>query len=187
MEAGGFDERFPTPNNEDVEFSYRLSSRGARLVFAPEGAVYHHHPATLAHYLRVKFGRGYWRTLVYRMYPAKALADSYTPQVLKLQVVFAGFVLAGVLPALLFEPVRYTVLACLAALLASTLPFTMFVARRDLAVALFTPLIVLLRALALGAGTAAALLGHGPGLAQAPTVRTSRGLHRSSEPDPAGE
>src|SRR5438270_189444 len=73
LAAGGFDERFPTANNEDVELSYRLAAQGARLVFAPTARVYHTHPATLGRYLRVKFGRGYWRTLVYRMYPGKAL------------------------------------------------------------------------------------------------------------------
>jgi len=185
--AGGFDERFPNPNNEDVEFSYRLASQGALLVFAPEGAVYHHHPDTLADYLRVKFGRGYWRTVVYRLYPAKALADSYTPQVLKLQVVLVGFVIAGFVPALLLETVRYAVVGCIAALLASTLPFTAFVARRDPAVALLAPPLLLLRALALGAGTAAALLGRGRGLAAVPAARANLDRQRSSEPGRAGE
>ena len=168
LDAGGFDERFPEANNEDVELSYRLAAAGARLVFAPGAIVYHTHPATLRRYLRVKFGRGYWRTLVYRLYPGKALRDSYTPQVLKLQVVLAGGLLAGAVPALLWRPARRAWGAGAAALLVSTGPFTAFVARRDPALALLTPGLALLRALALGGGTAAAILGRGRGLRARP-------------------
>ena len=166
--AGGFDARFPAANNEDVELSYRLAEAGARLVFAPGAIVYHQHPATLRRYLRVKLGRGYWRVLVYRMYPGKALKDSYTPQVLKLQIALAGALVALAPVALVWRPARRLAAAVAGGLLVSTLPFTALVARADPGVAPWTPALVVLRALALGLGTAAGIAGRGPGLTAHP-------------------
>ncbi|MFP4346334.1 MAG: glycosyltransferase, partial [Anaerolineales bacterium] len=88
-EGGTFDVAFTQANNEDVDLSYRLAEAGHRLVFNREAVVYHRHPASWWRYLRVKTRRGYWRMLVYRMHPGKALQDSYTPQTLKLQVLLA--------------------------------------------------------------------------------------------------
>ena len=162
--AGGYDTRFPVANNEDVELSYRLADRGARLVFAPQAIVYHTHAATLGRYLRVKVSRGYWRILVYRRYPHKALRDSYTPQVLKAQVALVGALAGCAGPALVWPPLRPLCAALAAGLLASTLPFTAFAARYDPLVAGCAPVLVIGRALALGLGSAAALVGLGPGL-----------------------
>jgi cellulose synthase/poly-beta-1,6-N-acetylglucosamine synthase-like glycosyltransferase len=162
LAVGGFDERFPTANNEDVELSYRLTEQGARLMFAPDAVVYHRHPETLARYLRVKFGRGYWRVLVYRMYPGKALNDSYTPQVLKLQVALAGLGSLVAIPSLFWRPARWVVALAGAALFTSTIPFAIFAARKDPLVGLCTPFVVALRALAIGAGSAVALLSPTP-------------------------
>ena len=164
LAAGGYDTRFPAANNEDVELSYRLAEAGARLVFAPEARVAHTHPAALGRYLRVKVGRGYWRALVYRMYPGKALRDSYTPQWLKLQVGLAGLTAALLPAALVWRPARALAAVAGAALLATTLPLTAVALEVDPPVAAVVPPLSVARALALGAGTAAALLGLGPGL-----------------------
>ncbi len=95
IETGGFDSRFPKANNEDTELSYRLSALGHRMAFNPSAVVTHlNHPSTLGRYGKVKFGRGYWRTLVYKMYPGKAFKDSYTPLNLKFQVLFIFLALA---------------------------------------------------------------------------------------------
>ncbi len=150
--------------NEDVELSYRLADRGARLVFAPDAVVYHTHAATLGRYLRVKVSRGYWRILVYRRYPHKVLRDSYTPQVLKAQVALLGALAGCTGPALLWPPLRPLCGVLAGSLIASTLPFTAFAARYDPVVAVCAPALVIGRALALGLGSAAALVGLGPGL-----------------------
>jgi glycosyltransferase involved in cell wall biosynthesis len=73
LKAEGFDTSFPKANNEDVEFSYRLSQQGHRMVFAPAARVNHPHVPSWWGYAKVKFGRGFWRTVVYKRYPAKAL------------------------------------------------------------------------------------------------------------------
>lgn len=93
LSEGGFDETFPKASGEDAEFSYRLSKKGHRLVFAPLAIVYHTHPETLLRYLRVKFFRAYWRTRMYLKHPEKSVRDSYTPHLLKLNFFIGGLFL----------------------------------------------------------------------------------------------
>ncbi len=94
---GGFDPSFPgDASGEDQEFSFRLCERGYKLVFVPSAIVYHRHPATVAAYFRRKFKTGYWKALVLRLHPQKAVRDTHTPQTLKLQML----VVAALLPAL---------------------------------------------------------------------------------------
>ena len=89
LKMGGFDTSFPVANNEDTEFSYRMSKLGYRMVFNPDAIVYHlNHPDTIRKYARLKFWRGYWRMVVYKKFPDKMLKDTYTPQTLKLQILF---------------------------------------------------------------------------------------------------
>jgi hypothetical protein len=69
---GGFDTRFPVANNEDTELSYRMAAQGHRMVFNPRAVVCHlNHPDSILRYLRLKFSRGFWRMMVYRMFPDK--------------------------------------------------------------------------------------------------------------------
>jgi exopolysaccharide biosynthesis polyprenyl glycosylphosphotransferase len=95
LQLGGFDTSFPKANNEDVEFSYRMEKRGHRMVFNPAAVVYHRHPDTLFRYMKTKFGRAFWRMVVYQSFPEKMRADSYTPQSLKLQIGLGGLFLLG--------------------------------------------------------------------------------------------
>ncbi|MFH0970334.1 MAG: glycosyltransferase [Candidatus Diapherotrites archaeon] len=93
----GFDETFPRASGEDAELSYRLSEKGMKLVFSPTAIVYHTHPATLLHYLKVKFFRAYWRTRMYVKHPEKSIHDSYTPQELKAGFFMGAFFLLEIL------------------------------------------------------------------------------------------
>ncbi|MER2598784.1 MAG: glycosyltransferase [Caldilineales bacterium] len=160
QQAGGFDPGFPEANNEDVEFSYRLSEAGHVMRFVPAAQVYHPHAATWRGYARTKMGRGYWRMVVYRRYPAKALKDSYTPQVLKLQIVLAPLVLMGLAGALLRRQVLLLLLA--APFLLTTLSFTRFAARRDAAVGVLAPWGLWLRSIAFAVGVLRGLLSRAP-------------------------
>ena len=68
-----------------------LSNVGTRVedeVCAPSAVVYHTHPDTLSSYLRKKYKFAYWRVLAVRKNPSKAVKDSHTPQVMKLQLLF---------------------------------------------------------------------------------------------------
>jgi GT2 family glycosyltransferase len=172
--VGGFDESMPRANNEDTELSYRLSEAGCRIVFVPEAIVEHEHDATWGSYWRTKFGRGYWRTLVYRRFPGKAVRDSYTPLTLKLQMPFALLALLGVLLALLQGRPRRLLLG--APFLATTVPLLRVALSTGSPAWPWTAWGSWLRATALLAGVVKAVLGSQRDLlAQAPAAKVREG------------
>jgi len=167
--AGGFDERFSTADNEDTEFSYRLLARGHTLALAPRAVVRHQHPASLADYLRLKRHRGYWRIQVYRRYPGKALKDRYTTLPVKLGALAAMAWIGGSVAGLLALPLAggwllAAVQVCPAAILALAWPLTQKNWRKDRAVGAITPVMVLLRGVALGCGALWGVVHPAPGL-----------------------
>jgi cellulose synthase/poly-beta-1,6-N-acetylglucosamine synthase-like glycosyltransferase len=160
--AGGFDEALQV--DEDQELSFRLAEAGARLVFAPEAVVYHRHVATPLAYMKRKFRIGYWKVLVAAMHPARIITDSHTPQSLKAQMALLALGLL-LLPAAPFSRLARKALAIAAGtLFATTLPVAARIASDDPAVALAAPLMSLLRAAGLLAGTLAGLVRFGPRL-----------------------
>lgn len=92
-EVGGFDAHYPLANNEDVELSYKIASRGYKMLYADDAIVYHRHPDNWKKYFDIKFSRAFWRTLVYKKFPDKIIKDTYTPQSLKAQILAAWLVL----------------------------------------------------------------------------------------------
>lgn len=153
-EAGGFDASFPVANNEDTELSYKLSRMGRKMVFNPHAVVVHlNHPDSLKRYARLKFWRGYWRMVVYRKYPGKMMKDTYTPQTLKLQILFL-FLTFGLLPGMLFWPGRivYPLGVALSLFGFAALPFVVSALRRDPAVGMLSPVFLSVRAASLGLG-----------------------------------
>jgi len=162
LDLRGFDTSFPEANNEDTELSYRMASQGMKMVFAPNAVVYHlRHPDSLVRYARLKFGRGYWRMVVYRRYPGKMLRDSYTPQSLKIQILLLFMLLPTSLLPLVWSQ-SAAGLPSVFLLLGygvSVAPFTRMALRRDLLVGICAPLLLALRAAALGAGAVAGAWG----------------------------
>ncbi len=148
----GFDESFPTASVEDQEFSFRLAEKGHAMVFAPDAVVYHRHAATLAAYARRKFRIGYWKVRVHRRHPGKMLRDAHTPATLKIQMGLFLVIVAVALVALFAPAAWWLVGALVLTFIASAIPLIVFIARRDAAVTLIAPLLILLRAAALGAG-----------------------------------
>jgi GT2 family glycosyltransferase len=150
----GFEARFPTSSVEDQEFSFRLARKGYRLVFVPEAVVYHIHDTTTGEYWRRKFGIGHWKALLLRWHPERAVRDSHTPQVLKLQILLAGLLCLSLLVALIRREALLGSAALLVFFLLSTVPFVIRAVRRDAPVASAAPFLLLVRALALGLGLA---------------------------------
>ncbi len=151
QQLGGFDTRFPEANNEDTEFSYRMAEAGHTMVFAPKAVVRHlNHPDSVRRYFRLKFGRGYWRMMVYQLFPGKMLKDSYTPQTLKLQIL----ALLGAGAGLIVLPWQGAAVftAALLFFLILSIPFAAAVFKSDRTAALLSPLLLALRAAAIGSG-----------------------------------
>ncbi|MBI4787230.1 MAG: sugar transferase [Chloroflexi bacterium] len=156
---GGFDESFPAASVEDQEFSFRLANRGHRLVFAPQAVVYHRHADSLGAYARKKFRIGFWKVHVHTRHPNKLWRDAHTPQTLKAQIALLGM-LAVTIAATVFDS-ELAIAAAVLALgwLASALPLTVFIARRDPPIARIAPGMILVRAAALGLGLVAGIGG----------------------------
>ncbi|MFZ0319985.1 MAG: glycosyltransferase [Candidatus Sulfotelmatobacter sp.] len=158
LEIDGYDTSFPMACAEDIELSYRMSARRWKMIFAPKAIVYHMHPDTLQWYLKKKYKFAFWRVLAVRKNPSKAVKDSHTPQLMKLQLLFApALVLALGVDVVLRPPVPVSAIV-LAAFLVSTLPFALRAMRKDPVVGLLSPLLLALRACAQVLGVSAGLI-----------------------------
>jgi lipopolysaccharide/colanic/teichoic acid biosynthesis glycosyltransferase/GT2 family glycosyltransferase len=155
----GFEAAFPTASVEDQEFSFRLSQKGYKLQFVPAARVYHRHDRTLWEYLRRKFWIGYWKAYLLRWHPEKALGDSHTPFTQRLQLVLLALAGLGLAGGWAGVPLGWASLAALAVFLLSTVPFLAKVARRDAPVLAIAPLMLFVRAGALGFGLCAGAVG----------------------------
>lgn len=156
---GGFDARFPLPSVEDQEFSFRLAEQGYKMAFVPEAQVYHWgHARDLWAYCRRKFGVGYWKVLVLRRYPDKLWHDSHTPQILKVQILVTGLAMLALGFGFLWPPLWWAAGFLAQLFLLTSLPFVRKVWAKDPLVALLSPALLLVRALALGSGFLAGLV-----------------------------
>ncbi len=151
-----FDTGFPQANNEDTDLSYRMASKGLKMVFNPRAIVAHlGHPDTVLRYARLKFSRGFWRMVVYKRFPDKMLKDSYTPWTLKLQILMLLVIVLS-LPIALLMPAYGVALmiSAIAVFIALSLPFIAAAFRQDVALGLASPALLVVRAAALGLGAA---------------------------------
>ena len=152
LAEGGFDTRYPSASVEDQEFSFRLAERGHKMVFNPRAVVYHQHPATLTAYFTRKFNIGYWKVMVLRRHPGKAVRDSHTPQTVKIQMGLAVLLVPLLALVLLRSFFCSFSLLTLVLFLISALPFIVKALRGDPVVGLLSPILLFVRALALGWG-----------------------------------
>jgi glycosyltransferase involved in cell wall biosynthesis len=156
---GGFDPVFTQASVEDQEFSFRLARQGYKMVFAPEAVVYHWgHARNLWAYCRKKLGIGYWKVAVHKRHPGKLLRDSHTPQVLKVQILLIGLAGLFFFGGFLWPPLRWGLAFSGLLFLLTTLPFAFKAWGKDPLVAIISPGLLIVRALALGMGFAAGLL-----------------------------
>jgi cellulose synthase/poly-beta-1,6-N-acetylglucosamine synthase-like glycosyltransferase len=155
IESGGFREALL--GAEDVELSFRLASEGHKMVFAPEAIVYHSHPESILEYARRKYHYSYWRMIVYRRYPHKAVADSRTPQTQKIQIGALYLLIAAAIGTLFWKGFMWLAGGLALLFLFTALPFWWWVLRRDLRVGLLTPLFLLVATASVGVGVMAGL------------------------------
>jgi GT2 family glycosyltransferase len=161
LEMTGYDTSFPLACAEDIELSYRMSARGWKMKFVPNAVVYHTHPDTLSKYLKKKYKFAFWRVLAVRKNPGKAVKDTHTPQLMKLQLLFAPALLLGIGIDLVFRPPVPASGIVLAVFLVSTLPYAFRAIRKDPIVGLLSPALLAARACAQVLGVTVGLIyGH---------------------------
>jgi GT2 family glycosyltransferase len=158
LEMGGYDTSFPLACAEDVELSYRMSARGWEMKFAPNAIVYHTHPDTLSKYLKKKYKFAFWRVLAVRKNRSKAIKDSHTPQLMKLQLLLVPALALALCFDLAVRPSVSVSLLVLAGFLISTLPFTLRAVRKDPMVGLLSPFLLAARASAQVLGVMAGVI-----------------------------
>ncbi|HSS13490.1 MAG TPA: glycosyltransferase [Rhizomicrobium sp.] len=156
-QVGGFDESMLA--SEDVDLSFRLAAQGARMVFVPDARVSHRHCETLRDYIRVKTRGAFWRLKMTPRMPQKALKDTHTPSLMKLQLLVLPMLLVAGLSLLLSPALALAVLLIgLGLFLASCIPFVIFAAARDPFVALMAPALLLVRSIAQCSGLVSGLM-----------------------------
>ncbi|MFX0540920.1 glycosyltransferase [Roseovarius sp. S4756] len=128
--VGGFDRRLRQA--EDVELAYRLTGLGYRIAFVDTAPVAHAHQSGWLEFLAVKYRRAKGRMQVFRMFPGKVKADTWTPLALKLQFAFIALSLPSVIGALIGPSwLWFAVPACLCLAIASGWPFVRATASRQ--------------------------------------------------------
>jgi hypothetical protein len=126
--------------------------------FAPAAIVYHTHPETLWRYLKRKYKFAFWRVLAVRKNPSKAVKDSHTPQLMKLQLVFPPALPLVVAFDLMARSALHASLFMVAISLATTLPFAVRTIAKDPVVGLLSPVLIAARAWAQVIGVTAGLI-----------------------------
>jgi len=124
------------------------------MLFNPKAIVFHSHPTSLWHYLKIKFFRAYWRTKVYKRHKGKMAKDSYTSQAVKLQAALFYLLVLAAAGALFAVFSFAAMLAILVLLFATTLPFAAWAFSRDKTVAIISPFVSMLRTAMFGIGLA---------------------------------
>lgn len=158
----GFDESFPYL--EDQELSFRLATRGYRMLFQPSAVVYHHHAADALDYFRKKFIIGFWKAQVVRRFPERGIRDSHTPQVMKFQMALIALALLALASAVVIPWTWPAVVVFLLLFVATTIPFSAKAWNKDKAVAVSAPVLLAVRALALGFGYSWGVVRPRPGI-----------------------
>jgi GT2 family glycosyltransferase len=155
LQINGYDTSFPVACAEDIELSYRMSSLGWKMKFVPAAVVHHTHPDSIPRYLKKKYKFAYWRVLALRKNPRKALRDSHTPQLMKLQLLFAPAQLLAAALDLALRPALPLSILVVGAFLLSTVPFAARAMVEDPILGLLSPALLALRACAQLLGVAA--------------------------------
>jgi len=148
LEMNGYDTSFPVACAEDAELSYRMSNSGWKMKFAPAAIVYHTHPDSLRAYAAKKYKFAFWRVMAVRKNPGKAIKDSHTPQLMKLQLLLVPALLAGFAFDLTTQPHVSASLIVIGLFFLSTLPFAIRAFRKDPLVGFLSPALLALRACA---------------------------------------
>jgi glycosyltransferase involved in cell wall biosynthesis len=158
LDMNGYDTDFPVACAEDVELSFRMSNQGYKMVFNPKAVVYHMHPDTLSAYLGKKYKFAFWRIVALKKNPNKAVKDSHTPQLMKVQLLFPPLIFTALLYSGFSETGVTATLLLLSFFIFTTFPFILNAIKKDALLALLTPSLLFLRSAAQCAGVAGGIV-----------------------------
>ena len=148
--CGGFDPRFTLPSVEDREMSLRLSQGKARFAFCRKAEVTHLHTDSIGGYIRKKFKYGYWGYRIAAKYPKLFLRDNHTPRSQRFQT---GLIfLLPMLLILAFFGNPWPLWTAIVMFGVSSVPLTASAFKKGVAVGGVAPLLIFLRATAVGIG-----------------------------------
>jgi len=145
--------------NEDVDLSYRLANAGKTLIFNRKALVSHHHPESWWAYFLAKTKKAYWRTIVYRLHPGKAIRDTYTPQLLKAQILLALNAPLMLILAYQWHICLWGAIGLFVGLLLTAIPFVRRVIKRDPGLAIYALLFIVVRSYAFVCGVIFGIFG----------------------------
>lgn len=143
LEFGGYDTSFPVASAEDVELSFRMSTKGYKLVYNSRAIVYHIHPKSFLEYFKKKYKFAYWRMLAVKKNPKYLIKDSHTPQIMKFQILFVPFLIGSLLSSLLLNTSLWPTIGLILFFIVSTIPFTLKAYKKDKLVGLISPYILI--------------------------------------------
>ncbi len=95
--------------------------------------------------------------VVYKGFPGKMRKDTYTPQILKLQVLMVYLLIPGIIGAIFASNLKYLPLGLIAGFFLTTIPFCLRALKESIVLAIVSPFFLLARASALGLGAFAGL------------------------------
>jgi len=90
--------------------------------------------------------------VVYKRFPEKMIKDTYTPQTLKLQILFLLLFIAAIPFAVVFPKGVYLLIIMAISFCVISLPFIMLATRKDPIIGVFSPFYLFIRAASLGFG-----------------------------------
>lgn len=145
LNLGGFNERYKTACGEDFEFSYLMSRKGYKIVFVEKAICYHKHPEKLINYMKIKYRRGFWRTLMYKNNKDKIVNDSYSSLNKKFQFLTAIFILISLPISILSKELSFMPFLTLFLYFGFCTPLFFFAWKRSKKIAFLFPIITFLR------------------------------------------
>ncbi len=152
LNVGGFDPSLAAA--EDVDLSCRLARTGQRFVFAPKARVHRDHGVSFQRYAAWKLRYGLWRSLVYARHPGKTGFGDSAPSDLQTQIPLAGLTVASVVLGSRWQRLLPLAGVFLAAFASTTVPFAWKARKAGTDAAIASPILLFVRALALGTGLA---------------------------------
>jgi len=158
LKEGGFDAIYTTASGEDSELSYKLATRGYKLVAVPDAIVFHQHPNTLIKYIKKKYRNAFWRVVTWGKYPSKMIKDSHTPNSYKLEVLLSPLLLFSILLSFFWPPLLWASALLIGVFLLNEIKFLKVVKQSDPELLTMAPFYLYLRGLAAGVGAIAKIL-----------------------------